>query len=264
MSRPPGRRFVRRVAFLAAAVLSLSLAGCLDGLAARSDGVPLHDALLRNDPYRLLILEVDAVAGLEPDPAALRAFQDALQDVTGKSVVAVVGPDTLPSQGGGYTSDELRQIHRSTADLAPTTPGVHGSGSTAFLHIVYLDGTVQDGDGHTDPAGRTLREEGAIFVFKELFRNAYLIDNGTLTALGADVERAVLLHEAGHALGLVGREVPMVRPHDDPDRPGHSANSQSVMHGLLPMSPSQSVKGPIPTGFDADDLADLAAYRARA
>jgi hypothetical protein len=74
--------------------------------------------------------------------------------------------------------------------------------------------------------------------------------------------RHVLLHELGHALGLVGEGVPMLRDHMDHAHPGHSASPDSVMYYRVPMNTQQVVSGDLSDHFDSDDLADLAAARA--
>jgi hypothetical protein len=77
------------------------------------------------------------------------------------------------------------------------------------------------------------------------------------------VERAILLHELGHTLGLVNRGVPMLVDREAEAHSGHSTNPNSVMYPSLQIAASGLVLQSIPHGFDRDDLADLAAHRER-
>lgn len=80
------------------------------------------------------------------------------------------------------------------------------------------------------------------------------------------VERAVLVHEYGHLLGLVDCGLPMQTPRADPDLPCHSRNRESVMSAL---GPSRSADqwllrdgtGPV-WRFDEHDWRDIRAYQA--
>jgi hypothetical protein len=53
----------------------------------------------------------------------------------------------------------------------------------------------------------------------------------------------------------------MVNPHADAEHPGHSSNPHSIMHHRPPMTLDGFVYGQR-RDFDADDRADLAAFRA--
>jgi hypothetical protein len=102
-----------------------------------------------------------------------------------------------------------------------------------------------------------------IVVFPDEYDTATRLAGSDQTVSArAEMDRHVLLHELGHAFGLVGQRIPMVRPHVDAEHPGHSSNPRSIMHHQPPMTLEGFVYGDRPRDFDADDRADLAAFRA--
>ena len=86
----------------------------------------------------------------------------------------------------------------------------------------------------------------------------------------AFVERAVLVHEFGHAAGLVNLGAPMQAPHEDASHPHHSTNQKSVMYwavensaGLVGIVNCITLPNDcgIPYQYDDNDKADLRALR---
>lgn len=247
-----------------AMVVALALAapvlapGCMDVLGATS-GPTLPQALLWRSVATSIIVEVDAVQGMAPDPEALELLRTTLATVTGKAV-AVTGPTAMPAQGGSYGQDDLERIHRETAFFGGES---YLDGGRAVLHVLYLDGRSEGDDAEHRTLGRTLMEHGVVAIFRSSYASAHRIVEGNWVDATAEMDQHVLLHEVGHALGLVGNGIPQVRDHGAPDSPGHSRYPESVLYHHPPMTPKQLVTGPVSTTFDVDDLADLAAFRAR-
>lgn len=244
------------VATVAVAVLA---SGCTDAIGAlQPQGPSLPQALLWHGQSSTIIVEVDAVPGHGPDPGALELLRATLSNVTGKPV-AVTGPTPIVERGGGYTEEDLLRIHRETAFFAPDG---YVQANQAVLHVLYLDGQVRTDAGDRHTLGRTLLQAGLVVVFRDSYSNAHRLLNGTeWSSATAEMDRHVLLHETGHALGLVGNGVPQVRDHADPKSPGHSRYTESVMYHHPPMTPQGLVTGPVSTTFDVDDLADLESFR---
>lgn len=244
----------------AAALLALAVlaSGCIDVLGAPS-GPTLPQALLWRGVASSILIEVDAAPGMAPDPTALKLLRTTLAEVTGKPV-AMTGPTAMPAQGGDYEADDLLRIHRETAFFGGDS---FLDGGRAVLHVLYLDGRPGGDDAGHRTLGRTVVEDGVIAVFRTSYSSAHRVLNDTWVDATAEMDRHVLLHEAGHALGLVGNGIPQVRDHADPGSPGHSRYPESVLYHHPPMTPKQLVTGPVSTTFDVDDLADLAAFRAK-
>jgi hypothetical protein len=250
-------RAVATIAVLAVAVTGL-VPGCIDVLGAPS-GPTLPQALLWRSVSTSIIVEVDAVAGLEPDPAAIDLLRTTLATVTGKTI-ALTGPTVIPAQGGDYSMHDLARIHHDTAFFGPEG---YVDGGRTVLHVLYLDGRADGDDLEHRTLGRTLMAEGAVVIFRTSYSSAHRLVDGEWTDATAEMDAHVLLHEVGHALGLVGNGIPQVRDHGDPASPGHSRYPESVMYHHPPMTPKQLVTGPVSTTLDVDDLADLAAFRLR-
>lgn len=150
-----------------------------------------------------------------------------------------------------WTSEELFALHGWTADLGPEA---FGDAQAARLHVVYLPGELEE-----DVMGRAIG------------RVAFVLPDPPDTPDGRRVlprdefaERALLVHEVGHALGLVNNGVPMVTAREAEG--GHSTHPESVMYGGTHVG---TVCEPVadnrcwPYRFDADDLADFEAFRER-
>ena len=236
------------------------LAGCLDPAALFGDtGPSLPEALLRSDPYPDLVVEIDHAPGRVPCAGSLAALEAVLLFATGKRSVRVLAPTPMAAGDGDYDNAELARLHADAADSGPATG--FGRGDAAYLHIVYLNGHAESRNGG-HAAGRTLYQQGALFVFPDAFESAYEIRAGFRSDASCAAERAVLLHELGHAFGLVNRGIPMLHDREADDHAGHSTNPASVMYPTLRIAADGRVLTPLPTAFDANDLADLAAYRA--
>lgn len=242
---------------LAAAVL---LAGCTAAsLPAGPAGPRLPDALLGPDATQVVI-EVAAVDGRAPPTAVFQAITQELHRITGKQVF-VLKPTAIPEQGGEYRVADLLRIHRETAFFAPESGFL--AGQRIVLHLLVLDGAMASDDDERMTLGRSLLTSGIIAMFPDGYRNAFTQVNGSWEPAADALDQYVLLHELGHTLGLVGNGVPMERDHAAPGHAGHGNNPKSVMYYHPPMAPGSRTVGTIPTGYDADDLADLAAHRAR-
>jgi hypothetical protein len=241
-------------------LLTVTLSGCVHPMSLFDVGESLPAALLRSSNYPDLVVEVDVAHGVQPCPAALDAVMANLEAVANKRSIRMLGPTFIARGDGDYSNKELLALHATSSSTMEPRAGKFGSGETAVLHIVYLNGKADSrGGGHA--AGRTFYDHGVLFVFKESFQGARAFGDVSRDAT-CDVERTVLLHELGHALGLVNRGIPMTSPREADDHAGHSSNRHSVMYPVLHISSNGLVLQELPRGFDAADLRDLRAYAA--
>jgi hypothetical protein len=65
---------------------------------------------------------------------------------------------------------------------------------------------------------------GVIAMFKPAIRSVGVLMNADRFA-----EQAILVHEFGHAVGVVESGIPAQSPHHDPEHPGHCTNDRCVM-----------------------------------
>lgn len=233
-----------------AVAVAVLLSGCLADRNPFEDdeGLGHPEALLRASPYADLVVRVEHEAGVEPSRSALDHALAVLGDVTDKQSIRLDGPSQVASEAdfsaGGYTA-----------------------GGAALLTIQYRTGSMPLPDNGT-AAGVYQPGTGVISMFPESWRGNAGVVALLSGATAETLEAEVLAHELGHALGLVGLAVPALTDRLHPDDPCqcHSDNTASLMyprtHNLQEHAMNILSEGRVaPIGFDADDLADLAAFR---
>lgn len=250
---------------------SVVIAGCAQpeityGLGPHALAHP--EALLFSGLFPDVLVEVDYVAGYRPSAYALEGIEADLRALAGKSRVQFLPLEEIPPQGEFVSAARLDDIAASTATAV--VPGTFANGSRAFLHIIYLEGEYEK------PAmGLYAYTTGAIFLFtRTLDTTGAGYVSAENTGLGLDREkreRFILRHELGHAFGLVGCRIPMVRPHNEARDPCHSSNGESIMAVHRTPSPTGNPSEFVARGvdnyradFDADDRADLRSFQASA
>lgn len=205
--------------------------------------------LVTGRDYGRLVIEIDAVDGKGPAPAAVRLFEERLSELLADGHldkpggIEVVVDDVLPPHeeaGHDYTRDEQHALSTSSRDL-PREPGV------AFVHMLYLDGHTELDEGN----GRVLGYAyGGSYVamFRESIDSACasstLLDllTPSLQKEACEVtEAGVLVHELGHLLGLVNNGLDMVNPHQDAEHGAHDADERCVMYWLAETSDAADV-----------------------
>ena len=259
-SIPPGKA--------SAWALSLSflfvLSGCFDDGPAATSGRWWSDraAILNDDAFDVLVVEIDVASEYQPSALALSALRETLTQYAKKDTITVLEPTRVPAFGATHSLADVLEYHVVTRDRG--TREQPWSGSTFYIHVLYLDGQ---------------REETA--VLGEYHGNGEITIMGDLMVSGLgprygelpggiredQVERKSLIHEFGHAFGLVNCGIPMIRPHEDPRLPCHSNNEHSVMSYWNWTTPQENVfrsveeLANIPWTFDEDDKRDMVAYK---
>lgn len=260
------------VALTLVAIVALTL-GCIQPIATPAELDVAH-AIVLSSPFSTLHIQVDFVESQPPSRQSLEDLATVLQQETLKSTVTLDEPRAIPPTQLPHTSkvwnlSEVEDLHRATFRL-DKDPSALGHASEAFLHILFLDSYLRyDYLGKTsDASGVTIRNVIVVFPGNDA-------TNGTAHQVGADrvlADRptaggAILLHELGHAMGLVNLGAPQVRPHSLENDPHHSKNPGSVMYAGTEMlgTTQRTIENDLRRGrdlYDADDLADLAALRA--
>lgn len=222
---------------------------------------PYYEEVLSGDPFTTLVIQVDHAPGRAPGEAAKTHLMMTLRNVTSKTDIRWDVAQTLPGDGDkAWTSEELVAVEKSLRRTEHEAP-------VALLHVLYPAGTYAGARA----AGVTISGPvlGPVTVFLDVIREISLdagVPAGPLRLpnpqAGVEtVERATLLHEAGHAMGLVDNGLPMVTPREDAEHEGHTRNPASVMYWAVEVEDGLREyllrDGSIPDRFDADDLADL-------
>lgn len=179
-----------------------------------------------------IAIEVDYVAGAEPyvangadaDPWRItRDNMNALFD--GKRTIevpsALADMEKISAPAGDYSSEEIVAIakeHRSKS----------ASRETASVYVVFLNGYFEaNGERQNDTLGVTIAEEGVVAMFKPVIESTEL---RAFPGIVRVTEQLVLVHELGHALGLVNNGVEMASAHQDAAHGAHCSNTSCVMY----------------------------------
>jgi hypothetical protein len=136
--------------------------------------------------------------------------------------------------------------------------------TTGDFFVVFLNGYFDDGSG-PDPNVLAVQITGTsvLALFKQALTGATI---GDPSYVGRYMEQSTLVHEMGHALGLVNDGLPMVVNHQDTAHGNHCTNSACVMFWMNEgaTAASQFVKNYIMTGnenvFGSECLNDARLY----
>lgn len=199
--------------------------------------------------HPILIVEIDVQEGADPDPAAIDHLASTIRRYADKREVRFAGGNTFPSERREWTRSDLRRVadahrrHRSDAQAAT-------------LYVLYVRGAFHQ-DGERTEAVGVAHSASEIALFPERWSGL-----GGLVSGSTAIERAVLVHEFGHVLGLVNLTYESDIDHEDPEHPGHSSNRRSVMFWAVETTLiGQVFDGPPPDEFDDADRADIEGLR---
>lgn len=136
-------------------------------------------------------------------PSTLDGMEE-LTDVTAKS----------------FTSDAI-------LDIAKKHRAAPSSASTATFYLVFLDGLYDDGSGPQDDIlGVSIGDSGVVAIFKPVVGGA----ESALPGVSAFVEQTTIVHELGHAVGLVADGIPTTTTHHDEAHAHHCTNERCAMN----------------------------------
>lgn len=244
-----------------ALLASAGLAGCageaqplLVGRAAEAA------AFVSGARYPGLALEIDYVAGARPDPRSIEFVLSELWNVTTKRSINVIGPteeavsSTPLAQEREWDDASVLAAHEAMLDSTPLDTNVIDG--TAYLHVMFLGGTYTTKG--RDAAGVSAGPYLAVFVEPPGIEQMPLYTEDSFRE-----ERAILLHEIGHSLGLVDSGAPVTFDRVAEDGI-HSTNPESVMSYAVEYRVDSNLLVALPERpdtFDQYDLADLAALR---
>ena len=131
------------------------------------------------------------------------------------SKTAFPGNSGLSKKGQSRSTNEIIDLGRQLKNSDTST-------GRAVI-ILFLNGYYE---GNRNILGVSFGGTSIIALFKEVIENGLFDEK-------EQVEQAVLVHEAGHALGLVNNGVPMKALHEDtiydPAKKAHCSNDQCVM-----------------------------------
>lgn len=163
----------------------------------------------------------------------------------------------LPAQGKtSWTAAEIFDLARSIWEISPTD-------TMAALYILFLKGNFcKDGEIKPSVVGVSVKGSPVIAIFKDV-----IADNNSTTVMAQGVEQATIVHEVGHALGLVNGGVPLTTAHQDQQHGTHCTNPHCIMYWQnegainLRLFFLQMVGADPPILFGSECLNDTRSYR---
>ncbi len=225
---------------IAAGVCAGVCAGCGDGGAGDDDGgdddTQPPPASLFDDAITTIELEVDYASGAPPYTGGLGgAFGDSwelfetnaarLFQGAGKTLIV---PTTLAAMQeltdvgpGPYTVAEILAVADAHRDQL-------AAGATATFYVLWLDGYFEDASGErANVLGVSIGATGVLAMFKPVIESTASPLSPNLEKF---VEQTTLVHEFGHAVGLVANGVPLTSAHQDEEHGKHCNNASCVMY----------------------------------
>jgi hypothetical protein len=155
-----------------------------------------------------------------------------------------------------FSSDDIMALSRRWR----STPA---AADTAVFHVMVLDGWYRDTTGRrrTDLLGGHIDGTGVIALFKPVIATTAVAGAPHVAMV---VEQTTLVHELGHAVGLVDGGVAPLRAHHDTRYVHHCTSARCVMNAWNEGAAAATAfvqrfamtRDPIL--FDADCLADVA------
>lgn len=168
-----------------------------------------RDEGLLQAQHPTLLVEVDHVAGSEPRDRALRIFRERLDFYCDKpGGIEIRVDDEVPADAWEPSHEAVARLALEYADEDP--------GDAAYLYVLYAP-SYKKFRGYSYRPGRlgTAVDFPAMVVFADQMKPI-------LWLTGVRQEASVLVHEAGHVLGLV--------TNDDHRDGGHCTNSWCLMY----------------------------------
>jgi len=186
-----------------------------------------------------LDFEIDYVPGAEPYTGSVLGFGE-VWDVTETNVARLFQgsnkafsiPRTLDKMekltdvtGADFAVDQILAIaskHRNQLS----------SGDTATFYFVWLNGYYRDEMGvNKNVLGVSLGATGVLAMFKPVIAGT---GSGT-PGLNAEryVEQATIVHEFGHAAGLVENGLALTSAHNDAAHKAHCTNQDCIMYWAI-------------------------------
>lgn len=228
------------------------MSGCLGDegleLIPEKKGIPggLTLACLRGSTYTSMVIEIDHAPGYRPFSSSTDLLVERLEAVCDKPAgITLKFNEVTFEHDGAWSAQDVRDAGWAAKDTSPR------DGKTLRWQFLFPEGTYEDESvlGVAVDASTVALFGDAIDEADGLFGRPSV----------EDVENSVLVHEAGHLLGLVNLVYRSPVDHEDDEHPGHSNNEESVMYWAIEsVDLANFIFGNLPTEFDDDDLADLA------
>lgn len=116
-----------------------------------------------------------------------------------------------------WTIDDVINLYKTNHTLSAST-------TSAVFYIYFVNGNSSSSNGII---GFSINTTPVIAIFKDVIKNS-----GRTEAVQKFVEQATIVHELGHAFGLVNNGIPLNSLHQDTAHGAHTKNEDCVMYWL--------------------------------
>jgi predicted Zn-dependent protease with MMP-like domain len=220
----------------------------------------LNEDFIRDDEYSKLLIEIDHVPGDGPHPEAVDKLRSAAEEHLAKDSIEITTTPEVEGKGEDYRynlRDEIVPMEDKYRDN-------YAEGNTAVLYFMYVDGG-SDTDTEDRKVLGTTYFGSSIVMYKGNIRDTSCSNCGIASTKPQlkFVERAVIVHELGHALGLVDSGTPAQnedRVYQGDQCKCHSDRTESVMYYAVESSNINNIFDggeSIPYQFDQYDRQDI-------
>lgn len=117
-----------------------------------------------------------------------------------------------------YSADDIR-------DLAAEYRVSEGTATDGNILVLFLDGYFFQDSVRTNVLGVSLNGTSITAIFKPVINASHPLLNRKVL-----VEQTTVVHEIGHAVGLVNNGVPLASSHHDDEHGAHCTNTDCVMY----------------------------------
>lgn len=180
-----------------------------------------------------VVVEIDYEQGQEPFTGPIVAFGDTF-DLSKRNIDRlfaskknlVIPSELAAMQNIGAIADEELTVDDLLA-LADTHRDQADSSTKKTYYLLFVSGYFTDNNGPNQGVlGVSIGDTGVIAMFKDVIRSTNLPGFPNVVRF---VEQATMIHELGHAIGLVNNGVPLATEHQDTEHGAHCTNDRCVM-----------------------------------
>jgi predicted Zn-dependent protease len=237
------KRGMKNVLLYALCCVILVLNGCSSGSGGsrQDDGAAQDDLSLNLIALYSTVNAITVHVAYEPDAVPFTGTISDTSDISDWSILEsnlnalFLGRDLEPEITVPKDLDNMEKIPSQTQqfwttdmilDLAMSTWDISQSATSAHFYVLFVNGYfTSDGEVNRQVIGASYSWTPIVVIFKDV-----IASSPYSPSVDVFMEQATLVHEFGHAMGLVNIGVPMVSKHEDTEHPGHCTNEDCVMY----------------------------------
>jgi len=254
---------MRIVVLMYKALSWITLCLGISGVVACSDSENAEGLDLFADDVRTISIEIDYQQGAQPydespilngaNPFTL--LRTNIHELFSESPAELIIPDSIDDMEQLNDISTSRFTRTEILDIAEQHRDLTSTHEAPSFYVIFLDGTYQEADRNAEILGVSFEGRRLIAIFKPVIKTE---ENPEI------VEQINLIHEIGHAIGLVDAGIPMVDNHLDTSRNAgdhHCDNPNCIMYYGYESGRAEDIVDDLRRGdsvlFDQACLADV-------